>query len=116
MSGVPSVAAQVLLAVIPIVGIAMGGAVIILYVIFSYKTKRALIDKGMYKRIEFDIDMFSLFGGMVLLPIGFSLMIFFLVKQGFSYGMLSGLIPFSVGLSLILFFVIRMRVLSKRNG
>jgi hypothetical protein len=42
-------------------------------------------------------------------------MLFFIVKQGAGYGVLSGLIPFAVGLGLILFSFLRSRVLSKRG-
>ena len=116
MSNVPSTAAQVIIAVIPIVGIVMGSVVLFLWIIFNYKTKKVLMEKGLYKPVVFDIEMFSLFSGLLLLPIGLSLMIFFLLKHGLVSGVLSGLIPFSIGLGLILFFVIKVAVLSRRNG
>ena len=116
MSNVPFMAAQVIIAVIPIVGIVMGSVVLFLWIIFNYKTKKVLMEKGLYKPVVFDIEMFSLFSGLLLLPIGLSLMLFFLLKHGLVSGVLSGLIPFSVGLGLILFFILKVAVLSRRNG
>jgi hypothetical protein len=115
MNNVPSAAAQIIVTIIPIVGIVMGCGVIFFYLLWSFKAKRALIERGLYKRPEFDLDTFSLFSGLVLTGIGAGLMIFFLIKTGFSYGILSGLIPMSCGVSLLVFFGIRSRV-SKKNG
>ena len=112
----PSTAAQVIIAVIPITGIVMGSVVAILYLSLNYKAKCALIEKGQYKPAEFDVDAFCLFSGLLLMPIGLILVAFFLVKEGFNYGLLGGLIPFSVGLSMVLFFLLRSRMISKRNG
>ena len=72
-----------------------------------------MIDKGIYTRVPFDLDTFSLLSGLVLFILGLVLMIFFLVKDGFSYGALSGLIPVSIGLSLLIFFIVRYKIKSK---
>ncbi len=109
----PSAAAQVIVSVIPIVGIIMGCMVIFFYLLWDYKFKIHMIDKGIYKRTPFDMDSFSLLAGLVLFILGLVLMIFFLVKDGFSYGALSGLIPVSIGVSLLLFFTIRQKMKQK---
>jgi len=115
MNNVPSTAAQVIVTIIPITGIVVGSALIFFYLMWGYKAKKALIDKGLYRRTEIDIDTFSLFTGLVLTGIGTSLMLFFLIRQGFSYGVLSGLIPLSTGISLITFWIIR-GIRHTRNG
>jgi hypothetical protein len=109
----PSTAAQVIISIIPIVGIVMGCAVIFFYLLWSYKLKIHMIDKGIYKRVPFDMDTFSLLSGLVLFILGLVLMIFFLVKDGFSYGVLSGLIPVSIGVSLLIFFIVRYKIKSR---
>lgn len=109
----PSTAAQVIISIIPIVGIVMGCIVIFFYLLWSYKLKVHMIDKGIYTRAPFDMDTFSLLSGLVLFILGFVLMIFFLVKDGFSYGVLSGLIPVSIGVSLLIFFITRYKIKSK---
>ena len=115
MNNVPSAAAQVIVTIIPIVGIVMGSGIAFFYLLWGYRAKSALIERGLYKRSEFDVDTFSLFTGLVLTGIGTGLGIFFFVKTGFSYGILSGLIPLSCGISLLVFFGIRTRV-RKKNG
>jgi len=115
MNNVPSTAAQVLVTIIPIVGIVMGSIVIYFYLRWTHKEKMLLIEKGMYRRIEFDLDSFSLFSGLILTSIGLALLIFFQIKEGFSYSMLSGLVPLPIGISLIIFFILRIKVLHRDN-
>jgi hypothetical protein len=81
--------------------------VVFFYLLLNFKQKKLMIEKGIFKKIEFDIDAFSLFTGLLLFCIGVSLVVFFAVKDGVSYGFLSGLIPLATGLSLLLFFIIR---------
>lgn len=108
----PSTAAQVIVTIIPIVGIVMGCLVIFFYLLWSYKLKIHMIDKGIYKNIPFDMDTFSLLLGLVLFILGLVLTVFFIVKDGFSYGVLSGLIPVSIGVSLLIFFIVRLKIKS----
>lgn len=109
----PSAAAQVIVSVIPIVGIVMGCLVIFFYLFWNYKLKVHMIDKGIYARVPFDMDTFSLLAGVVLFILGLVLMIFFIVIDGFSYVALSGLIPLSIGVSLLIFFIVRLKILSR---
>mgnify|MGYP000844247702 CR=1 FL=1 len=111
----PSVAAQIIVSIIPIVGIVMGCAVILFYLFFSFKLKREMIQKGIYSRTPFDMETFSLLAGLILFILGLILVFFFLVKDGFSYGVLSGLIPSAIGLSLLIYVKIMFRIKSK-NG
>jgi hypothetical protein len=115
MNNLPSTAAQVIVTIIPIVGIVMGCGVVFFYLLWNFQAKKSMIEKGIYKKTEFDIDTFSLFSGLILTGIGISLLLFFYLKQGLSYGILSGLIPCSVGLSLIAFFILRLGAF-KKNG
>jgi hypothetical protein len=109
----PSAAAQIIVTIIPIVGIVMGCLVIFFYLFWNYKLKIHMIDKGIYTRVPFEMDTFSLLLGLVLFILGLALTIFFLIKDGFSYGVLSGLIPVSVGVSLLIFFIVRFNIKSK---
>ncbi len=116
MEHVPTAAAQVIVTIIPIVGILFASIVLFLYLILWHKQRMSLIEKDQFQRVfkDVDIDSASLFSGMVLFAVGFSLLLFFWIKEGVSFGMLSGLIPFSIGISLIAFFVIRLRM--KNSG
>ncbi len=111
----PSTAAQVIVSIIPIVGIVMGCTVIFFFLMWHFKARILMIEKGLVKKTPFDLTAFSLFAGLILTAIGLSLIIFFVIKEGFSYGVLSGLIPFSIGSSLLLFFYIRSRLKSKNE-
>jgi hypothetical protein len=110
----PSTAAQVIITVIPIVGIVMGGIVIFFFLYWNYKQKVLIIEKGQYKKSEFDFDSFSLFSGLVLTSIGICLVVLFVIVEGFSYSALGGLIPLSLGVSLLIFFIIRVNM--NKNG
>jgi hypothetical protein len=108
-------AAQVIVTIIPIVGIVMGATVIFFYFLWNHKQKMFMIEKGHYKKSDFDLIAFSLFAGLILFFIGLSLVFFFILKSGFSYGVLGGLIPLSTGFSLILFFIIKLKYLNKHS-
>jgi hypothetical protein len=105
-----STAAQVIVTIIPIVGIVMGSVVIFLYLIFNHKQKIAMIEKGLVKQKPLDLTTLSLFSGLVLIGVGLSLSIFYIIKEGASYGLLSGLIPLSIGISLLGFFLIKRKL------
>ena len=115
MESLPSRAAQVIVTIIPIVGIVMGSVVIFFYMLYNHREKILMIEKGVVQKNNFDIDTYSLFAGIVLFGVGICLTIFFLIKEGASYGALGGIIPVSIGLSLIVFFIIRL-YLNDKNG
>ena len=115
MESIPSTAAQVIVSIIPIVGIVMGSIVIFFYILWNHKQKIRIIEKGIYKKTEFDLDGFSILAGLILFSVGACLVAFFLVREGFSYGVLSGLIPLSIGISFLIFFVIRIKLINPRQ-
>lgn len=104
MESVPSAAAQVMVTVIPIVGIVMGSVVIFFYLMWRHKQRMLMIEKGMTPQQQFDISTFSLLAGLLNLSVGLVLTLFFLLKEGASYSALGGLVPLSVGLSLVIFY------------
>ncbi len=111
----PSVAAQIIVSIIPIVGIVMGCTVIFFYLLWNYRLKVHLIQKGLYTKPEFDLLIFSLLAGLILFTLGLALVIFFIVKSGFSYGALSGLIPFAIGTGLLIFSKISYAIKSSND-
>ncbi|HNR88706.1 MAG TPA: hypothetical protein PKM65_10235 [Spirochaetota bacterium] len=104
MQNVPSAAAQVIVTIVPIVGIVMGSVVIFFYLLYAHREKMLMIRERMYTPKKFDLPVFSLFAGLLLTAIGACLIAFFLIKEGFAYSVLSGMIPFAVGASLLIFF------------
>lgn len=111
----PSVAAQIIVSIIPIVGIVLGCTVIFFYLLWNYKLKVHLIRQGLYTKTEFDIILFSLLAGLLLFTLGLALVVFFIIKDGFSYGVLSGLIPFAIGTGLIIFSRISYKIKSAND-
>jgi hypothetical protein len=105
----PSAAAQIIITVIPIVGLVTGGTVLFFFLYWNHRQRMLIIEKGQYVKSIYDINAFSLFAGLVLTSIGAALVVFFLVIEGFTYPVLSGLIPLSLGVSLLLFCLIRTR-------
>ncbi|MDR2481188.1 MAG: hypothetical protein LBD07_02715 [Spirochaetaceae bacterium] len=103
-------AVQVIVAIIPIVGIVMGSVVVFFYLLWSHKRTTLLIQTKQYERPVFDLLSFSLFAGLLLAGVGFCLTIFLSLFIGLGFGLLGGIIPLSTGVSLLLFFVIKRRL------
>ncbi|MFQ3619761.1 MAG: hypothetical protein SNJ78_02340 [Spirochaetales bacterium] len=104
-----SEAAQILIALIPIVGILMGGVVVFFFLLWNYKKSELLIRQGYVPPKIFDLDTFSLLAGLLNLSIGLVLTLYFLLRGGISPSLLGGLIPLAIGLSLTLFYLLRTR-------
>ena len=102
-----SAAAQVIVAIIPIVGIVMGSVVIFFYLLWFHKRRTLLIQAGQYNREKFDFFSFSLLAGLLLTVVGITLTIFLIIILGVSFGILGGLIPLSCGVSLLAYYFIR---------
>ncbi len=117
MQNVPSVAVNIIVSVIPIVGIVMGSVVVFFYLLWSHRQRMLMIEKGLFTRRQFDLRLFSLLLGLVLMGIGGSLTLFFLLKEGLAYSVLSGLIPLGIGMSLLCFYIVSGNVRSdERKG
>ncbi|MCL1818665.1 MAG: hypothetical protein FWG35_07015 [Spirochaetaceae bacterium] len=97
-------AAQVLIALIPIVGIVMGSVVVFFWLLWGHRRKTLMIRQGVKSELYFDIQTFSLLAGLLNLFVGSVLTVFFIAKEGFAYSLLGGLIPLSVGMSLVVFY------------
>jgi hypothetical protein len=102
-----SQAARVIVAVIPIVAIVMGAAVIFFYLLWNHRRKSMLIKAGQYMPVTFDLLSFSLLTGILLSSVGITLTVFLSFTQGASYGLLGGIIPLSLGVGLLVFYGIK---------
>ncbi len=99
-------AAQVIVSIIPIAGIVIGGIVIFFYLLWRNAQITLLIKTGKYEPLQFNFRLFFLLTGILLIGIGITLSIFFIVLDGFSYNLLGGVIPLVVGFCLITFYKI----------
>lgn len=101
---VTSAAAQVIVAVIPIVGIAIAGIILFFYLLWAHHEAKLKIRTGVYQKNKFDLKTFSLLAGILLVGIGFILTLLFAIIDGFSYALLGGLLPFVIGICLLVFY------------
>ncbi|WP_010258065.1 DUF6249 domain-containing protein [Treponema primitia] len=104
-----SSAAEVIIAIIPIVGIIMGSAVVFFYLLWNHKRKMLLIKAGENPRTDFDLLSFSLLAGLLLVSVGISLTVFLAIAKGAGDGLLGGIIPLSIGVGLLIFYGIQRR-------
>jgi hypothetical protein len=100
-------AAQIIVSIIPIVGIAMAGMIAFFYLLWSHREKVRLIERGLYEARKLDLDTFCLLAGLLLLSVGAVLSVLFIVIEGASFALLGGLIPFAAGISFLMFFMLR---------
>jgi hypothetical protein len=107
MEQITSVAADVLIAVIPIVGIVMGSVVVFFYLLWNHRRRTMLIKAGHFARTEFDLLSFSLLTGLLLGSVGLTLTVFLAVVTGPTYGLLGGIIPLSMGIGLLAYYAIK---------
>lgn len=101
---ITSTTAQVIISIIPIVGIAIGGIVVFFYILWHHHEVKLRIKNGTYKTHTFDLQTFSLLTGLLLTGVGLMLTILFACLEGFTYVLLGGLIPLSIGVCLLIFF------------
>jgi hypothetical protein len=107
MEQLSSAAAQVIIALIPIVGIVMGSVVVFFYLLWNYRRKTLLIKAGHYNRPEFDLLSFSLLAGLLLGSVGLTLTVFLAIVTGPTYGLLGGIIPLAIGAGLLAYYGIK---------
>jgi hypothetical protein len=100
-------AAQIIIAIIPLVGILMGSVVVFFYLLWDHQRRILLIKTGHYDKPDFDLSSFSLLAGLLLTCVGLSLTVFLALIQGKNYGLLGGIIPLSVGIGLLVYYGIR---------
>ena len=107
MEQASSSAAQVIVSVIPIVGIVMGSIVVFFYLLWNHKRRTLLIKAGQYQRPNFDLLSFSLLTGLLLGTVGLALTVFLAVALGVNFGLLGGIIPLAIGIGLLAYFGIK---------
>lgn len=107
MEQISSAAAQVIIAVIPIVGIVMGSAVVFFYLLWNHRRRTLLIKAGHYNKPDFNLLSFSLLTGLLLGSVGVALTVLLVIVEGATYGLLGGIIPLSMGIGLLSYYGIK---------
>ncbi|MGL4987434.1 MAG: hypothetical protein ACRC5H_09915 [Treponemataceae bacterium] len=96
--------AQIIIAIIPIVGIVIGGIVMFFYILWRHKQVTLLIKNNNYNPTQFNLKIFALLVGLLLIAVGVVLTPLFLLIEKLSYTLLGGLIPFALGVGMIIFY------------
>lgn len=96
--------AEIIISIVPIVGIGIGGVVIFFSLLWHHHEVKQQIEKGIYRKEKFNLKAYSFLIGLLLTGIGFILSLFFALSNGISTSLLGGLIPFATGVCLIIFY------------
>ena len=104
MEQITSPAAQVIISLIPIIGICIGGIVIFFALLWIHHETKQRIKAGEKPQPRFNFKAATLLCGLLLTGIGFMLTVFFALFDGVSPALLGGLIPFTTGICLLLFY------------
>lgn len=101
-----SPAAQVIIAIVPIVGITFSAIIIFFALLWKHIEIKLRISKNTYTPPVFNWKVFSLFTGLCLVGVGFSISLLFLIISGVTYGLLGGIIPLILGIMFLIFYKI----------
>lgn len=99
-----STAAQVLISLVPIIGIGFGAVILFFYILWKHHEVKLQIKTGTFVERKFNLKAFSLLTGLILTGIGLILTLVFVLVEGISYAMLGGLIPAVTGIALLIFY------------
>ncbi len=105
MNQMLSPAAQVIIAIIPIVGICFAASIIFFALLWKHRENVMRIERNTFEPLHINLKSFSLFLGLVLIGVGFALSVMFLFKP-ISWGLLGGLLPFAIGIMLLVYYKI----------
>ena len=98
------VAAQVILSIVPIVGIVIGGTLVFFYLLWRHKQISLQVKTGNYKPSKFNLKIFSFLLGILLTGVDLVLTLFFALINKISYQVLGGFIPLSLGVCFLIFY------------
>ncbi len=105
--------AQILIASIPVVAVALLAVLTFFFTLWDYKKQRLMIERGLTPMPR-NIDDKLLLIGIVALFVGVGLLVFFSLKTGLSDTLLGGIIPTTSGLGIVTYVLIQ-RLKKKRD-
>ncbi len=97
--------AQILLSLVPLLGIIAGTLVLIVFIRHYFATRQQMIQAGRFPTPTLQyLRSLALLGGILAIASGLPLTVLFLLVEGVSYPLLGGLIPLCAGIGLLIFF------------
>ncbi len=106
-NGVPQEhgATDIILSIVPMVGIVFGAAILFFFLLWNYRLKKELIRTQQYHYTSVKtLRMLTLLIGFVSTLVGLPMTLLFYLVEGVSYVMLGGLIPVFAGIGLLSFY------------
>ena len=106
-NSIGSSAADVILSIVPVAGIAFGWTLLFFFFLWQYRLKKELIRTNQYESSTFwkNIRTLSLLIGCLSTMIGIPITVLFFIIHGASAIALGGLIPIAVGVGLLTFYI-----------
>ena len=102
-----SEAAQIIISVVPLLGVILGATLLFFFFFWNYTLKKVLIRAGQYQYQSLkNVRIFTLLIGIISVSVGLPMTILFAGVEGMSYSLLGGLIPSFVGIGLIVFYIV----------
>ena len=99
-----SPAAQVIVSLIPIVGLVLVFVLIFFALLWHHREVKLQIKNETYAPFEFNWKAFTFLSGLSMIAVGFVLSVMFWAIKGLSWGLLGGLIPLSLGVVFLIFY------------
>ncbi|MBX7056711.1 MAG: hypothetical protein K1X75_01505 [Leptospirales bacterium] len=114
--GHSSEAGQVLLALVPLLGVVFGCTLIFFFFLWQYRIRRELIRSGQYAPVFVsNIRVLSLLIGLLAVFCGLPMTILFFLIEGVSYALLGGVLPLFAGIGFMLFYYLSFHKASPRS-
>ncbi|MCH5294426.1 MAG: hypothetical protein J1F14_00785 [Treponema sp.] len=101
-----STAAQIIVSIIPIVGIACGSVLLFFALLWHHKETKQRINSGAPAPAKFNFKPFCLLTGLTLIGVGLVLSIMLFLLEGVCWALLGGLLPLAIGVAVCIFYKI----------
>ncbi|HOJ50275.1 MAG TPA: hypothetical protein PKW55_05640 [Spirochaetota bacterium] len=106
---------DIIVSLIPIVGIIGGCFVFFSIFLFYYKQRILIIQTGNYKPFKVNWNLVLILTGMVTTFVGIAITTVFIINKVYGFELLGGLIPLFTGLAIIFTYIISNKVRSGRE-
>lgn len=99
-----STIAQIIISIMPIVGIVIGGVCLFFFLLWHHREVKLQIKTGLFIPVKTDYKAVSLLAGLLLTCVGAVMTLVLGILAKISYSILGGALPFAVGVSLLIFY------------
>ncbi len=103
-------AAQIILAVVPIIGVLFGAALFFSLFYFYHKQKMLMIEKEIYKPLRLNWNLIFIVSGFIFMLSGVAITVVFIINGSTGYELLGGGVTLGVGVAIILSYILSSKV------